>query len=150
MSMIKVGKKSQQVLPRGFVPVGAKWKVDDGRFKEHSNEEKTYRALMKAVSAHYVGKKPAELGKDNFQYGVKGPYFYIDKVDVTTAGKQTTYHAKGRAALYAMNMRTDSASEEIVAFELTFRDAVDEKKLPDIELLSGSVDKLPRGSTLAP
>lgn len=153
--MDKITVKKDAPPPSGLVPTTVKWKsTPSGEFSEHNDHEKCYRALMKALSSHYAKKTPAQLAKTpaekNVQFSIQGPEFYIGKCDRTTAGKQSSYHATGRARVWVHNMASDGASEETVAFDLSFKDSRDEWRHLDIEIVSATVDAMPRGTPLSP
>jgi len=136
----------------GLAPTTVSWKTDGkGEFNEHSAEEKTYRALFKALTAHYSKKTVAQVAKSPpTQFSIQGPHYFLASCNRTTAGKQSTYHAIGRAKIWIHDLKADNATEEMVSFDIVFRDSRDQYQHRDVEIVSGNVDKMPRGTPLVP
>lgn len=138
---------SKGSVPTKLVPVKVTWRARGGKFVDQSNGEKTIRALTKALGS-LIPKRGEP--NDGMQYFVKGPHIYLDTFKETAVAGRATYQAKGRALVGRQHMPTDSHSEDIHSFEVTFKTKEDKNKMPDIEIVSGDIVPLPRGSKLVP
>ena len=142
---MKIAKKG--VAPSKLVPVKVTWKARGGKFLAQSNGEMTIRALTKALGS-LIPKRGEPT--DGMQYFVKGPHIFLDTFQETSSGGKTTYHAKGRALIGRHHMPTDAHSEDVHLFDVTFKTKEDRNKMPDIEIVTGDINPLPRGSRLSP
>lgn len=142
---MKIAKKGP--VTNKLVPVKVNWRAKAGKFLDHTDGEKTIRALTKALGS--LIPKRGEPNDGN-QYFVKGPHVFLDTFQETSSGGKATYQAKGRALVGKHHMPTDAHSEDIYQFDVTFKTAEDRNKMPDIEIVKGDIDPLPRGTRLAP
>lgn len=142
---MKIAKKG--VAPSKLVPVKVTWKAKGGKFLDQSDGEKTIRALTKALGS-LIPKRGEPT--DGMQYFVKGPHVYLETFQETSSGGKATYTAKGRALIGRHHMPTDSHSEDVHTFDVTFKTKEDRNKMPDIEIVNGDINALPRGSRLSP
>lgn len=142
---MKIAKKG--AAPSKLVPVKVSWRAKGGKFLDQSDGEKTIRALTKALGS-LIPKRGEP--NDGMQYFVKGPHIFLDKFQETASGGKATYHATGRALVGRHHMPTDAHSEDVYSFDVTFKTKEDRNKMPDIEIVSGDINPLPRGHRLSP
>lgn len=141
---LKIGEKPP--APTGLVPTKVKWKIKDGKIIDHGREEKTIRALAKALGS--LLPKRGEGG--GYQHFVKGPHIFLASCSETRSGTSASYRAVGRALIGRTHMPSDTFSEDVYTFDLTFKDALDKNDLPEIEIITGEINPLPRGARLTP
>jgi hypothetical protein len=133
-------------------PHTLRWETDKGgKFKSFSSEQKAVRALRMAFKSHVDKLKVAgKKSEENKQYYLEGREVWIKSCDETRAGDRVTYHAVGRAEVGQIHMPTDSLSTDVIAFDITFKDKKGQYGWSDIELVSATIDVLPKGSQLVP
>lgn len=138
---------SKNGAPSKLVPIKVSWRVVRGKFVDHTPGELTVRALTKALGS--LIPKRGETG-DGMQYFVKGPHLHLETFKKTAVGDQATYQAQGRVLVGRHHMPSDSHSEDVHAFSLTFKSTADRNGLPDLVITEGDINPLPRGATLQP
>jgi len=143
-------KINSGTTPTKLVPHAISWDIVKGmgQFRVFSPEEKSVRALRLAFK-RYLDVKDRTPAENN-QYYLEGKNIWLDSVDSTQSPNGSTYRARGRAEVGQINIPADSLSTAVVTFDITFKDTVNEWKLADIELVSGSIDVLPADSKLVP
>jgi hypothetical protein len=130
-----------------------RWEAADGVLKPITPQQKCVCALRMALKEHIdklsAAKKQGSLRPEkNNQYFVNGKSIFVASCSATTVGDDSTYHAVGRAELGQVNMASDQLSSDMVSFDITWKDSKDELGLPDIQLVKGLIEALPRGSKL--
>jgi hypothetical protein len=138
---------------KSFASTTVKWEIADGIMRPLPVVQKCVCALRVALKEHLDRtQKGVAAGTVNpsarNQYFLEGKEIYIESCVDTKVGDQTSYKATGRAELGQINMAADTFSTEVVSFDITFRDDKDEMGLPSVTLVSGSINVLPRGSTV--
>lgn len=107
--------------------------------------EKMLCALRKVLA------KMSDANEDGCRFFIAGNKVQVVKSPTTTKGKRgeaQSYHAKGRCRLGVCH-KAGHSSSKLIAFEISFRDVVDDRGLADVEYFDPTViDELARNTPL--
>lgn len=143
------GKKKSEKADPNMVSTKVTRKVNKkkGRLNQLTADEKMLCAIRKALASK---SGLAEAG--NARYYVSGDELYVLSRGggvQTKKDEPTTYTARGR---FKLGMVHDAnCCFRIAEFNITFKDTVDERGIPDVDFLEPTtIDLLPKGAKLAP
>lgn len=126
-SIFSAGEKKAET---NIIPATASFKLDKKNKKLHEQPptEKMLCALRKVLTSM------SDKDPDKRRYFIANNAVELTKHPTSTAAKEgelATYQAAGKCTL-GVTLPTGEMSTKKVAFEITFRDIVDDRGLPDV------------------